>query len=734
MPVFHIHSDADTYSRAHTAHWLRRIGLHLDYLLGPATENWQAVPDWLTEYFQLPEPPKKIPSSDTGSRRRWLMKQLEGIDIPEPPSSGHLWQNIYWLSERLQLSLDERLLVTFSLCAFEHQPLRHVMTEIETDGITDAYRKLACILELPESNIRRALASQGKLPRLGFMSHRRSARCLKDLIEPDEFLTEALCVPYRSEEAFMQYFAQPEPASALALSDFDHLKLEADMILRTVRSAITANPIGVNVLLYGAPGSGKTELARVIAKELDLSLYGVGCENVNNGETATGNERLGAYQIAQHMMASRGKALVLFDEAEDVFVHESFLHSEDSSIDYSKAWMNRLLETNPVPTIWICNRIGQIDPAYRRRFDLVLRMNVLPKATRKRLIESKLQRHQLSAPLQETLASLPELLPYHLEKLDKVLSRIRDDGGNAAAGGDAGPPMASADRIAGIWLRENASLFDVNPKRFKPYADGSAEALNSYRLRFDWRYFGLLRKERAWLDTLLQCKAPPPCAVLVSGPEGAGKSELAEQLGHHFNVSVLSRSMADILNWQPGETERQLLAAFHTAEHLDAILVLEGIDTYATILAAVDVAGHQLAQNVIHTLADCLATFDGMVIATAREPKRMDGKILRRFSFHLELSPMSPEQNKTLFEALCGHQILEQYPLVKASLGTLSLVPSDYAEALKQMRLHEMGFTYSVEQQHEPCASADKPVRWIDPRWLLSQMKVQSAARTSASA
>jgi hypothetical protein len=39
-----------------------------------------------------------------------------------------------------------------------------------------------------------------------------------------------------------------------------------------------------------------------------------------------------------------------------------------SSSVSGKAWVNQILETNPVPVIWVTNRIEQIDPAFRRRF------------------------------------------------------------------------------------------------------------------------------------------------------------------------------------------------------------------------------------------------------------------------------------------------------------------------------------------------------------------------------
>lgn len=29
-----------------------------------------------------------------------------------------------------------------------------------------------------------------------------------------------------------------------------------------------------------------------------------------------------------------------------------------------KAWVNQILESNPVPTLWVTNRIEQIDPAF----------------------------------------------------------------------------------------------------------------------------------------------------------------------------------------------------------------------------------------------------------------------------------------------------------------------------------------------------------------------------------
>ena len=51
-----------------------------------------------------------------------------------------------------------------------------------------------------------------------------------------------------------------------------------------------------------------------------------------------------------------------------------------------KAWVNQILETNPVPVIWVTNRIEQIDPAFRRRFQYHLELRSPPPGARESLV------------------------------------------------------------------------------------------------------------------------------------------------------------------------------------------------------------------------------------------------------------------------------------------------------------------------------------------------------------
>ncbi len=89
---------------------------------------------------------------------------------------------------------------------------------------------------------------------------------------------------------------------------------------------------------------------------------------------------------------------LLFDEVEDVFppisADAAQLHGAAGqpatprrrrSVS-GKAWVNQILETNPVPVIWVTNRIEQIDPAFRRRFQYHLELKSPPPGAREALV------------------------------------------------------------------------------------------------------------------------------------------------------------------------------------------------------------------------------------------------------------------------------------------------------------------------------------------------------------
>jgi len=116
-----------------------------------------------------------------------------------------------------------------------------------------------------------------------------------------------------------------------------------------------------------------------------------------DGNSLTGRDRYRSLQISQVFLKGSADVALLFDEVEDVFPPISAdaaqlmarLDASDAPPSASvsgKAWVNQILETNPVPVIWVTNRIEQIDPAFRRRFQYHLELKSPPPGAREALV------------------------------------------------------------------------------------------------------------------------------------------------------------------------------------------------------------------------------------------------------------------------------------------------------------------------------------------------------------
>lgn len=71
-----------------------------------------------------------------------------------------------------------------------------------------------------------------------------------------------------------------------------------------------------NILLYGAPGTGKTSFAKTLARELGIDLYEIR-QGDKNGEDDSAQNRMTGIRICNGQVP-RGKSMVLVDEADQL--------------------------------------------------------------------------------------------------------------------------------------------------------------------------------------------------------------------------------------------------------------------------------------------------------------------------------------------------------------------------------------------------------------------------------
>lgn len=230
-------------------------------------------------------------------------------------------------------------------------------------------------------------------------------------------LADALLNPGFNLDKALRSVANSAPKPNLSYIDYPHLQEHLTTLRSYLRTGLNARTAGINIFFHGPPGTGKSQLARILAKEMRASVYEVSCED-DDGDSHSGTSRMMSLRMAQSFLKDQ-RALLVFDEAEDVFAAASFFHR--SIAEERKGWVNRMLENNPVPTIWISNNGSGMDAAFVRRFDFCIQIDTPPRGQRQKTLGRICE--SLPAAVIDHLAGFPELTPAVAARAFKVAQK-----------------------------------------------------------------------------------------------------------------------------------------------------------------------------------------------------------------------------------------------------------------------------------------------------------------------
>jgi len=596
-----------------------------------------------------------------------LRRRLLDLDhrVPTGPADAILTRNLRWLAETLALTPVEADIIQF-LAIVHHAPLVRSLLEKFTSLRThEAHLVLATALGHSLEAISQSLSHTSKLVRSGLVWSNLSnqwgfTQKLGFLEGVADQLTLPQADPYH---LFLSNFKRSVPAT-LGLQDFSHLCPDLQVLVPYLADSIQRRRRGVNILIEGLPGTGKTELVRTLAQELGSPLFEITAEN-RYGDPHDGRARFGAFQLAQGLLGGDPCPLVLFDEVEDVFrpLDQDPARGIRGHRTTRKAWINQQLQENAIPAFWVCNTIWGMDPAFLRRFDFVLEVKVPPRSVRYRILQQQTADLPVSPAWVKRMAEHDHLSPAAIQQAAKVTRAVLG----------ASLPELSAEEVISRVLGNSLEAMGV-PRQPHDFAEASIP----YRL-------DVLNTDRDLTVVLEGVKRTGSVRACLYGYSGTGKSAFARHLAEVLDRPLIVKRASDLQSKWVGETEQNLARMFEEAAQENAVLLLDEADSFLA-----DRRGAQRSWEVsqVNELLTQMEAFEGIFVASTNLMDALDQAALRRFDLKIRFNYLAPRQCETLFRDCMATLSL---PVDVESLALVSeiprLTPGDFGNVMRQARL-----------------------------------------------
>jgi SpoVK/Ycf46/Vps4 family AAA+-type ATPase len=638
---------------------------------------WRGPYEEGTLFFYIDEYVKDAPKdllTVLGATSEWLERSLK-------KESTLVQKNIEALGGLLQLNAAERALLLYGTLARYQRELRGLLVEFKVGSAQEAYAAIANVAGVKEQEVAEALRAGSRLERTGMVENlisEHNITDLADLMKVSEQLPPVLMREYKAPAELMAVFTRPAAKSELTANDFAFVADDVKVLTTLLANAVASKTAGVNVLLYGPPGTGKTELARVCAQAANLELFEVEYAD-RDGNSLNGRDRYRSLQISQVFLKASPNVALLFDEVEDVFPPVSAdaaqllarmdaTDAAPSSSVSGKAWVNQILETNPVPVVWVTNRIEQIDPAFRRRFQYHLELKSPPPGAREALVARSLAGVEVSEGFSQRLSERRGLTPAQIRTAVRFAKLAAGEGSTAEAMIER--QLGNADKALGQ-SRKQA---------------GARRVVTTYDL-------SLLNVEsRFEMPKIIEALRRRGHGTLCfHGAPGTGKTALAEHIASELQRPLLIRQASDLVSKFVGETEQNMAKMFEEAQSENAVLLLDEADSF---LRSRQRAERSYEVTEVNEMLQGMERFGGLFICTTNLFDELDEAALRRFTFKVKFRPLRAEQRESMFivEALNGEAGLltaEQ----RSRLAALDqLAPGDFAAVKRQVDVLGTGF------------------------------------------
>lgn len=512
------------------------------------------------------------------------------------------------------------------------------------------YFAMATDRSYPE--ILKAVASSGKLRKF-------------NLLDSDFEFNSAMIGGYVNgvdSEAITRRFYKENAAEEILPWEFFGELAEKDG--EVIKRMLAAAPGKCNILLYGAPGTGKTSFARALARQCGRIAWEVK-QGDDNGANMKSESRLMGIRICNNQ-ESPENSLIVIDECDELLSGGGSLFGFPGvGGGTDKGVVNTVLDEMKIPSVWISNNdAGEIDESVRRRFDYSVRFEKLDNRQRSFIWKNSLVKYGLSDVVpEERIETYAAKYPTSAGGISIVLENVKR----------MKPGADKVDELIDTLMKPHCELLELKGAgRFLPAKGYSLEGLN---IKGKVKPENLVKAVRNYYDGAFSGADAdkPRMNILLHGAPGTGKTEFVKYLGETLSRKVIAVKGSDILGKYVGESEKNIAAAFRNAEAQRAVLFFDEIDG---ILQSRESAHASWEVSQVNELLQQMENFDGVMVAATNFRSNLDPAVMRRFTFKLEFGYLDDAGKKLFFERMFGSVLTDEE---LAELKTLErLAPGDF--------------------------------------------------------
>jgi transitional endoplasmic reticulum ATPase len=584
--------------------------------------------------LQLGMPKRLLTSKELLGKQHclWIEKQVSQVNAKQLTCQNY-YQNLNTLAKQTNNPRLYFRLYLFSYLKLMSEPFNDIADELASEyqddatatfillraiGVTDAdIQSIATGKNRDDNSISSLLTNNDESIHSAQYSHINVNIFLSRIELPNKYLEAIKTIKKLSSvEALIRHCYQLVYETKLQPKDF---VVEQFMPLyQYLDDAISFKKQGVNILLHGEPGVGKTELVKTLAKALNCDLFDISHSHDEYSQDNISKTMVNEIERTQSICGQLKNIIMFVDECDDFF-HENPL----SGRNLRKHQVNQLLENTPIPTLWVTNRPYSLEDAYIRRFDMVLEVTSPDAESYERKVRQLSRGLRLSSEFIAHICQHKSLSIAHIEKAIKVTKTFY---------------LTASDAQEQITVLLNGYL---NAGGYKKLQIQPVNRLLKYDLTLTNSIGHDLKTVQKGIHRLGESR------ILLYGPPGTGKSAYAKYLSKDLGLPLIMKRGSDLLGAYVGETEKNIAAAFEEAKDKNAILLLDEVDSFLNSRE-----GHSKSweSTMVNEMLTQMETFDGVFIATTNFNQKLDHAVARRFDFKIKLDYLLPAQSLKMFK------------------------------------------------------------------------------------